>query len=135
MKYSRLFLTAPYAIAITGVEDDKFIEVNNAFCELSGFTREEVIDNSVVGLNMWADIEQQKYVRSTLLDGKNVSGMECLFIKKDGEIKTGLFYANIIRIKNKPYIISSFNDITGRMESEENFRSIFDNNSAAIGHN
>jgi PAS domain S-box-containing protein len=132
MKYSRLFLTAPYAIVITSAGDNKFIEVNDAFCSVSGFTREEVINNSAVELNMWADKEEQKWVISTLLAGGNVEGKELLFRKKNGEIITGLFYAKIIHIKNKLYIISSFNDITERKQSEENFRSIFDKNSAAI---
>jgi PAS domain S-box-containing protein len=132
MKYSRLFMTAPYAIVITSVENNRFIEVNDAFCLLSGFTREEVLNNSAVELNMWVDKDEQSWVISTLLGGGNVEGKEVLFKRKYGEIITGLFYAKIIHIKNKPYIISSFNDITEHKQSEENFRSIFDKNSAAI---
>jgi PAS domain S-box-containing protein len=131
-KYSKVFLTTPFAFTITSIEDGKFIEVNDAFTKVSGFTREEVIDNSAVGLNMWVDKEDQKRVISTLLKGGDVAGKEFLFRNKNGDIITGLFYARIIHIKNKPFIISCFNDITRLKQSEENFRSIFDNNSAAI---
>jgi PAS domain S-box-containing protein len=132
MKYSRLFLTSPHAITITSVEDNKFNEVNDAFCSISGFSRAEVINNSAVELNMWVNKNEQKWVISALLNGKDVEGKEVLFRKKNGEIIIGLFYARIIQIKNKPCIISTFNDITERKQSEENFRSIFDKNSAAI---
>src|SRR5664280_1826284 len=52
-KYSKAFLTSPYAITITSAEDGKFIEVNDAFISVSGFTEEEVINNSAGELNMW----------------------------------------------------------------------------------
>ncbi len=117
-KYSKAFLTSPYAITITSMEDGKFIEVNDAFTSVSGFTKEEVITNSAVGLNMWVDKEEQKYVISTLLEGRDVAGKEFLFKRKNGEIVNSLFYAKIIKIKNKPHIISIINDVTELKQTE-----------------
>lgn len=39
-KFSVAFQTSPYAIAITHIGDDRFIEVNDAFTLITGFTRE-----------------------------------------------------------------------------------------------
>ncbi|MGD0756117.1 MAG: PAS domain S-box protein [Bacteroidales bacterium] len=117
-KYSKAFLTSPYAFTITSAEDGKFSEVNDAFTSVSGFTREEVIDKSAVELNMWVDKEEQKWVISTLLEGRDVVGKEFLFKRKNGEIITTLFYAKIIHIKNKTHVLSIINDITKRKQAE-----------------
>jgi PAS domain S-box-containing protein len=118
-KYSKAFQSSPYSIAITSAEDGKFIEVNDAFTLVSGYTREEVTTNSAIGLDMWVDKEKQRSVISTLLDGRDVENKEFLFKKKNGEIITGLFSARIIKINNKLCIISSINDITQRKRAEE----------------
>jgi PAS domain S-box-containing protein len=117
-KYSRVFMFSPYSITITSIEESKFIEVNDAFTRISGFTREEGLANSAVGLNIWVDIEEQKWVESILLDGKDVTGKEFLFRKKNGEIITGLFSAKIIKINNKQCVLSSVNDITEIKQTE-----------------
>ncbi len=118
-KYSKAFQSSPYSIAITSAKDGKFIEVNDAFTSVSGYPREEVTTNSAVGLNMWVDKKEQKWVISTLLDGKHVTGKEFLFKKKNGDIITGLFSARIIKLNNKLCVISSINDITKRKRAEE----------------
>jgi PAS domain S-box-containing protein len=117
-RYSKAFQSSPYSIAITSAEDGKFIEVNDAFTSVSGFTREEVLANSAIMLNIWVDVEDQKWVMSTLLDGRDVTGKEFLFKKKNGEIMTGLFSAKIIKLNNKLCVISSINDITELKQAE-----------------
>ena len=117
-KYSKAFLSSPYLIAITSLIDGKFIEVNDAFTSMSGFTREEALVNTGVGLNIWVDIEDREWVMSTLLDGKDVTGKEFLFKKKNGEIIMGLFSAKIIKLNNKFCVITSINDITKLKQAE-----------------
>ncbi|MCX6327601.1 MAG: PAS domain-containing protein, partial [Bacteroidia bacterium] len=118
-KYSKAFQTSPYAITLTNVEDGKFIEVNDAYTSITGYTREEAINSSSVGLKVWADIEDRKRVVSSLLEGRNIADKEFLFRNKNGEIITGLFSADIIHLNGKPYILSSINDITARKRAEE----------------
>jgi len=117
-KYSTVFQSSPYSISITTVEDGKFIEVNEVFSTVFGFTREKATANSAVGLNIWVNIEDRKWVKSTLLDGIDVSGKEFLFKKKNGEIITGLYSARIIYINKESCILSSINDITERKQAE-----------------
>jgi PAS domain S-box-containing protein len=118
-RYSKAFQLSPYAITITRVKDGRFVDVNDAFTSISGFTKEEALNNSAVGLNIWADIEDRKSVISALIAGKSVTGKEFLFKKKNGEIMTGLFSAKTIHVKNESCILSSINDITKLKNAEE----------------
>jgi PAS domain S-box-containing protein len=121
-KFSTAFKTSPYAITITRIKDGHFIEVNDAFTPITGFTHEEALSGSSVGFGLWVDAENRKRVLSTLLDGRTVNGEVFLFKRKNGELITGLFSARIISINNEPCILSSINDISDRMRAEEDLR-------------
>ena len=130
-RYAKAFRNSPYAITITCMADGQFIEVNDAFIKMTGLTREEALVGSSVGLNLWADINERKRVISELLEGRSVSGMECRFTKKNGEILIGLVSSQIIHLNNESYILSSINDVTDRnvavdalQKSEALYRSI-----------
>ncbi|MEI7637876.1 MAG: PAS domain S-box protein [Syntrophus sp. (in: bacteria)] len=117
-KFSTAFRTAPYAITIMRIKDGRLIEVNDAFLTLSGFTREEAND-SAASLNLWAKAEDQNSVVSALLAGRVVESKEFRFKKRNGDIFTGLFSAQIIHLGGEPFILSSINDITERKLAEK----------------
>ncbi|HQN17913.1 MAG TPA: ATP-binding protein, partial [Syntrophobacteraceae bacterium] len=103
---------------ITRLEDGRFIEVNDAFTSIMGFTWEEVASSSPVSLMLWVNEADRKQVVSTLLDGGTVAGREFSFRKKNGEIIDGLLSARIIHLNQGPCILSSIDDITLRKRSE-----------------
>jgi len=138
-KYSKAFQSSPYSITITSLAEGRFIEVNDAFTTIFGFTREEAITNSSTGLEIWVKIEDRNSVISTLLDGMVISGEEFLFKKKNGEIITGFLSARLITINKENFVISSVDDITERKkaenllkESEQKSMSIMENSADAI---
>jgi PAS domain S-box-containing protein len=123
LKFSVAFKASPYAITITNPEDGLFIEVNDSFFTMTGFTPDETYEDSSVGMGLWVDGKDRDSVVNSLLKGGQVKGQEFWFKKKNGEIILGLFSANLISIKNKTYILSSINDITDRKRMEEELRS------------
>ncbi|MDO9326682.1 MAG: PAS domain S-box protein [Methanoregula sp.] len=130
-KFSKAFKTSPYAITITRVKDGSFIEVNDAFTPITGFTYEDAIAGSSVGLDLWVDPEDRKKVLVALLDDRTVNGVEFLFRKKNNEIITGLFSAQVLSLKNELCVLSSISDISDRKravdalrESEEQYRRV-----------
>ncbi len=138
-KYSKAFQSSPYSMTISSLKEGRFIEVNDAFTMIFGFTREEALSNSTIGLDLWKDTEERNSVISALRSGKDVEGKEFAFRKKNGEIGIGLFSAKIIYINKEPYIISSIDDITERKqaekllkESEQKSTSIMENSADAI---
>jgi PAS domain S-box-containing protein len=117
-KFSVSFMTSPYAISISRPDNGQFIEINDAFCTISGFTREETLNDFSIGMNLWVNIEDRNRVVANLLNRVIVTGEEFKFKSKNGEIITGLFSAQLIQIKNNPYILSSINDISKRKLAE-----------------
>jgi len=121
-KYSKAFMTSPYAITITRLKDAGFIEVNDAFTKITGYSKEEAITGSSVGLELWEDINDRKRIISDLVNGKNVLSEEIHFRIKNGNIITCLFSEQLININGEQIILSSINDISARKRSEELLR-------------
>lgn len=121
-KFNLAFQTSPYAITITRLTDGKFIEINDAFTEITGYTREEAMADSSIGLNLWTDADNRRQVVSTLMEGRKIAHYEYLFNKKNGEVITGLFSAQVMQLNDESYILSSINNITERKKMEEELR-------------
>jgi len=133
-KFSRVFMVSPYAITITRPADGKFIDVNEAFVEITGYSRQEAMDDSSIGFNLWLNAGERNAVMRELMEGKIISGREFNFRKKNGEVMTGLYSAGVLSLKKERVILSSINDITDRSRaearlraSEKRFRSLFEN--------
>lgn len=121
-KYAEAFNSSPYSITITSLKDGKFIEVNDAFTTIFGYSREDAANKSSIGLGLWVNIEDRKRIISTLLDNKAVSGQEFLFKTKNGGIMTGLLAARFISINKETCLISSIENITEKKQAQESMK-------------
>lgn len=122
-KFSGAFQTSPYAIVISSMEDGRFIEVNDAFSVLTGYSRDEVINQTSMALKLWANEKDREEVLIALLEGHAVADREFCFRKKNGVIGTGLFSCRRLQLKEGECLLSSISDITERKQIVEDLRS------------
>lgn len=92
-RFSKAFKTSPYAYIIANMEDGAFIEVNDAFTTISGFSREEALASSTLKLNIWVHEEDRRRMVAALRESGAMEGMETKLRAKNGNIKTVLFSA------------------------------------------
>jgi PAS domain S-box-containing protein len=111
------FHTSPDAISITKM-DGTYIEVNEGFTELTGYTREDVIGRSSLDINIWNNQQDRKTLVKGLRERGNVINLEADFRMKDGSTKTALMSANIIHLHDEKQILSITRDITDRKDAE-----------------
>ncbi len=116
--YQSLFRIAPSMISLSRFEDGELIEVNDVYCKLSGYTREELINQTTVSLNMWENLEDRNKIKALLLKDGSYSNLEISFRRKDGSILHGLQSAELTEIENERFIIAVTLDITKRKETE-----------------
>jgi len=57
--YSTIFDNNPAAIAMSKNSDNKLIEINDAWLDMTGYTRDEVIGHTSLDLNLWVDPGQR----------------------------------------------------------------------------
>ncbi len=118
-KFRTAFTTSPNAITISSIEDGIFVDVNDGFIKLMGYSREEVVGESSISLNIWNDSKD----RDRLVSGLNKTGlvehMEVECKCKDGQIINGLMSAQILDIENKNFLLCITQDITELKQSQK----------------
>lgn len=66
-RFLKFFRASPVGISIARLNDSQFCDVNDAYLDILGYTREEVIDHNPIELRIWADPEERiKIVTSDL---------------------------------------------------------------------
>jgi len=118
-KFSKAFRISPDAIAIIRLSDGQYIEVNEGFGRLTGFTPDEVTGMNNQSFNsIWAYQEENRHFCAVMQAVGEISNMEAVFKHKNNDVWTGLISAKIIEIHNQPFIISIIRDITERKHAE-----------------
>ncbi len=117
-KFAKAFAANPAAVALTRLADGQFVDVNDAYLAVTGFTRDEVIGRSAGELGSWVDqMERERFVRA-LRETGTVRSWEARFAKKSGEQFTALLSAELITVSGEALILSTYIDITARKAAE-----------------
>jgi PAS domain S-box-containing protein len=117
-KYKIAFQTSRDSINITE-RDGTYIDINEGFTNITGFTREDVIGKLSSEINIWAIPEDLEKLSAGLKQKGYVENLESIFRCKDGSLKTAIISANIIILNNEPHIQVIAHDITERKQMEE----------------
>ncbi|SLM30705.1 Sensory box histidine kinase/response regulator protein (fragment) [Desulfamplus magnetovallimortis] len=113
-KFRLAFLTSPDAININRLEDGIYLDINEGFTNLMGYTREETVGRSSIELQIWNNTEDRAILRKELEEKGFVENLEAKFRAKNGEIKIGLMSARILNLNDENIILSITRDVTER---------------------
>lgn len=120
LKFRDVFSISSDSISITRLSDGMLIDVNNGFCNITGYSREEVLGKTAKEINVWEDLGERKNLMELLKKDGVVTNMQINFKKKDGTIIPGLISASILKVDNILHIISYIKDISSikKIENE-----------------
>jgi PAS domain S-box-containing protein len=123
-KFRLAFQTSPDSINFNRLSDGMYIDINEGFTNLTGYTREDAIGKTSIELNIWHDpIDRERLVTGLMTEGF-VKNFEAGFLRKDGQIVTGLMFARVLDLNKEKMILSITRDITERKKAEELLRAL-----------
>jgi len=118
-RFRLAFHTSPDSINLNRVSDGKYVDINQGFTDLTGYTREDVIGKTSLEINIWKDPDDRKRLVDGLLTTGFVKNLEAQFIRKNGELIVGLMSARTLSINDENIILSVTRDITEKKQAEE----------------
>lgn len=121
-RFSKAFRLSPIGTAIFRAADGRFVDVNDIFAKLSGYTREEIIGHTVIELNLYADFEERASIIRSLQVKGSLEPFEFKTRNKSGQIGVGLSVTTEIDLNGEKHYLSLVLDITERKRAEEERR-------------
>jgi PAS domain S-box-containing protein len=119
-RFTRVFKSVPAGLAISRVDDGRFIEVNDAFERIFGYSRDEVIGQLSTDLGLWIDpAEREKFVRRVSGGGGELAGHELHLRAKGGQPLVIQISAQVVEFQGVEALLTSFIDVTAQREAEE----------------
>ena len=104
------------------MRDGQYLEINDGFTAMTGYTPAEVIGKTSLEINIWADLQDLARLGQALREHGEVIGLEAEFRTKDGSIHTGLMSSRLIKVSGEPCVLSITRDITERKRIEKALR-------------
>ncbi|MGM0611618.1 MAG: PAS domain S-box protein [Thermodesulfobacteriota bacterium] len=118
-RFRLAFQTSPDAINLNRLEDGLYIDINQGFSQIMGYSPEDVIGRTSLDLSIWKNAEDRRYLVEELKRNGYVQNLDAEFITKDGQIRNGLMSARVLKINNEDVIISLTRDITEKKAAEK----------------
>lgn len=120
--YSKIFRISGSMLSISRIEDGLFIQANDAFLTILGYSHEELIGKTSQELGLFVNPEDRTKLLKTLEQNGHVRNIEIRVRAKDREIHDMLFSADEITISDERCWLIAAADITELRRQERELR-------------
>jgi len=120
--YYKIFRITANMLAISRMKDGIFMQVNDAFMTILGYSRDELIGKSSLEIGLFVNAQDRVNMVKALEQHRQIRNVEIRFRAKDGRVVDTLFSADTLTINNEACLLTMAIDITGTKQAEENLR-------------
>lgn len=117
-KFAKVFHAGPLVLTITRLADGRFVDVNETFVQMTGYSREEALGHTPIEMGFWIEPERRSTGLAQLLSGRFPHNVEERFRMKDGSERTCLISAELLDLNGETCVVTVINDITERKRAE-----------------
>ena len=116
-RFSQVFQLAPIAMSISTLDEGRYLEVNAALLDATGYTRDEIVRHTARELGVYADEADFMRVRDALAKHGSIRGLE-VRLRGKNDTRTVLVSGDIIEFNGRECLLTASVDITDRKEFE-----------------
>ncbi|MBW1999291.1 MAG: response regulator, partial [Deltaproteobacteria bacterium] len=121
-KFRKAIQSAPIWIAISTLDEGRFLEVNEAFLNMTGFKREEIFGHTYRELKIWYDLDDRERFASELRKEGYLRDFKAQLRTKAGDVMDAVINADLIHLEGQQAIISVVQDMTEHNRLEQQLR-------------
>ncbi len=132
-RFSKAFHAGPAPAIISTIADGRYLAVNDQWCRMMGYTREEMIGKTADDFTIWPFPEERTALIKNFLSAGRFRDELIHLRTKEGNIRDILCSAEIVSYEGGQVILSLFQDITtsrrveaALRESEKLYRNIIE---------
>ncbi|MBT4019925.1 MAG: PAS domain S-box protein [Alphaproteobacteria bacterium] len=104
-RFSIAFHSSPLLMSISRLSDGGYVEVNDKFMEMTGYSREELLANGGTEVSVMEDEQTDSKIRSKLMRGQEIDDMEIVMSHKNGELFEVLISGDIVEVAGEQSIL------------------------------
>ena len=109
--FQKVFRSSPVPFSITTLNEGRFVDVNAAFEQRYGYSREEVLGRTAHELRIWEDPADRRLMLAQLSKGGPVRNIMTRIRTKSGEIKRTVYSADRIQFDGQPCVLAVSEDL------------------------
>ncbi|MDZ4725050.1 MAG: ATP-binding protein [Leptospira sp.] len=117
--FENIFRLNPAAVSLSEMSTGKYDDVNDAYCQLVGYSREEIIGNTSHNLNIWITKFDRALLLAEVVKKGWITGMEASLRKKSGEIRHVVTGNAIFQVGGSPKLLAILIDITDSKNNKD----------------
>ena len=117
-----LFDLMPVALALSRQSDGRFVRVNEKFCQMFGYLRDEMLGHTSADLRMFPDGADRKPIVQELTSQGRVRNREVVMRCKDGREIIVLTNIDSVEVNGERHLLTTNVDITERKRLEREMR-------------
>jgi PAS domain S-box-containing protein len=121
-QYMKVFQVYPDAVAIAEIESGKFIEVNDGFTRLFGFTRQESIGKTVLDLGIYQNLKDREAFVKLARTKTRLNSYPMKMKDRTGKKLEVILTSEILKIGQTDCFIVIAHDVTVLNEDEEKLK-------------
>ncbi len=118
-KFYKAFNNSPDWMTLSRAADGLYIEVNDTFLEITGYSRDEVIGRTSLGLGIWSNPEVRSRMLKLLDEFGRIRNYEISIRTKEGEMRIMRWSADIMEYNGEACLIATARDITEQKQLEQ----------------
>lgn len=111
-RFHKVFHSSPLPIAILRRDNAEFIDVNDSFLRMTGYTRDEMIGKSPCDLNLWCDAQDSAEMWALLSLRESIINHPVRLHTRTGDVRHCLVAVESITFSGMDCVISQAADVT-----------------------
>lgn len=113
-----VFRDSPVPTAIIRLHDGIIVDANQAFTEMIGCTREDVLGKTSKQIGLWQNADSRASCLRELIEKGTVHQHELQYQEASGETAHALFSAQLVELEGEKRVLLMIQDITERRRAE-----------------